>query len=92
MTSQKRRDHTRRAAHASWENTPDRAARTAAARKAAAARFEQQARELHPDATDEDITRIAAELKAAFYERIQSASAQKRRAQAQAKRAERAAA
>lgn len=87
MTTDDRRSHHQRAAHTSWDNTPDRAARTAKARATAMARFERQARELHPDATEEHIAHVAAELKAAFYARIQLASAQKRRGVAQAKNA-----
>jgi hypothetical protein len=62
-------------AHASWANTLDPQSRTAKARAAATARFERQARELHPDATDEQIARIAEQLKKAFYTRMQLASA-----------------
>lgn len=65
-------------AHVSWANTPDRQSRTAKARAAAADRFERQAREQHPDATDEQIAAVAAQLKAAFYTRMQLASAKAR--------------
>lgn len=85
MTPEQRRARARRAANASWENTNDKAARTAKAREAAAARFERQARELHPDASDEHIARVAKQLKDDFYERIQLSSARKRRAAAEAK-------
>jgi hypothetical protein len=50
-------------AHASWANTLDPASRTAKARAAANGRFEKQARELHPDATDEQIARVAEHLR-----------------------------
>lgn len=87
MTPEQRRTRARRAANASWENTTDPAARTAKAREAAAARFEKQARELHPEACDEHITQVAEELKDAFYKRMRLSSAQKRRAKTQAKTA-----
>ncbi len=50
------------AAHTSWANTVDPASRTAKARAAANGRFEKAARELHPDATDEQIEEADAAL------------------------------
>ncbi|HET6356708.1 hypothetical protein [Streptomyces sp.] len=67
-------------AHAMWANTLDPASRTAKARAAAAGRFEKQARELHPDATDEQIARVAEQLKKAFYTEMQLKAAKKRAA------------
>ncbi len=74
------------AAHTSWANTLDPQSRTAKARAAANGRFEKQARELHPDATDEQIARVAAHLKSAHFARIALQAAEARRAQAAAKR------
>ena len=65
-------------AHAMWANTLDPSSRTAKARAAAAGRFEKQARELHPDATDDEIARVAEQLKKAHYTRMQLASANAR--------------
>lgn len=68
------------AAHTSWANTLDPASRTAKARAAANGRFEREARELHPDATDDQIARAAEHLKKAHFKRLALASAQARRA------------
>lgn len=68
------------AANVSWANTLDPASRTAKARAAANGRFEREARELHPDATDQQIARVAAHLKKAYFRRLQLAAAQARRA------------
>lgn len=57
----------RLAAHKSWANTLDPTSRTAKARAAANGRFERQARELHPDATDEQIQRVATSLRKAHF-------------------------
>jgi hypothetical protein len=70
------------AAHTSWANTLDPTSRTAKARAAANGRFEQKARELHPDATDEQIARVAAHLKSAHFKRLALASAKSRRSKA----------
>lgn len=43
-------------------------------------RFEKQAREKHPDATDEQIVRVARHLKSAYFQRLALASAKARRA------------
>ncbi|MFG2759487.1 hypothetical protein [Streptomyces wuyuanensis] len=76
----------RLAVHTSWANTLDPAARTAPARKAAATRFEKQARELHPEATDEQIARVAEHLKKAHYTRMGLASGKARRTKATKRR------
>ncbi|MFD3929728.1 hypothetical protein [Streptomyces sp. NPDC058614] len=68
------------AAHTSWANTLDPASRTAKARAAANGRFEKQARDLHPDATDEQIARVAEHLKSAHFRRLALASSRARRA------------
>jgi hypothetical protein len=85
MDAQDRSLRARLAAHTSWANTLDPQSRTAKARAAANDRFEKQARELHPDATDEQIARVAAHLKSAHAQRMALASAKARRAKAAAK-------
>lgn len=70
------------ASQVSWANTLDPTSRTAKARAAAAGRFEKQARELHPDATDEQIARVAATLRSAHATRMALASAKARRVKA----------
>lgn len=71
----------RYAAHESWARTPDRAARTSAARAGLLARFEREARErLGPDASDADVARAAESAKSAYYARISRAGVQARRA------------
>ncbi|TXS55220.1 hypothetical protein [Streptomyces sp. t39] len=70
----------RLAAHTSWANTLDPASRTAKARSAALGRFEKRAREMHPTATDEQIARVAEQLKRAHYTAMQLKAAASRRA------------
>ncbi|MEV1063435.1 hypothetical protein [Streptomyces sp. NPDC050263] len=70
------------AAHASWANTLDPASRTAKARAAANGRFEREAREKHPGATEAQIVRVAAHLKSAHFKRLALAAAKARRAKA----------
>ncbi|THA78380.1 hypothetical protein E6R60_05705 [Streptomyces sp. A0642] len=73
----------RLASHKSWAGTPDRSARTAAARKASHhTRFLKAARELHPDATDEQITAVAESLRSAHYTELALRSAKARRLKA----------
>lgn len=68
------------ASYQSWANTKDRSARTAAARRASHhTRFIARARELHPDGTDEQITKAADALKKAHYAELARRSAQARR-------------
>jgi hypothetical protein len=69
----------RLAAHSQWAKEPNPTARTEKARKAAASKFEQEARELHPEGDDELIARTAEHLKKAHYARMGLASAAKRR-------------
>lgn len=66
------------AAHESWARTPDRAARTAAARQAFADRFE---REVDPDGVLPPAERAkrAASARKAYYLRLAAASAKARR-------------
>ena len=66
------------AAHTSWARTPDRAARTANARKAALDRFE---REVDPEGTlmPSERARRAASARKAYFARLALKSAQARR-------------
>ncbi|MEW2518117.1 hypothetical protein [Actinacidiphila alni] len=69
----------RLAAHTQWAKELDPSARTAKARAAAEGRFVKQARELHPDASEEQIARAAEHLRKAHFIRMGLASAKKRR-------------
>ncbi|MEU0990464.1 hypothetical protein [Streptomyces sp. NPDC005953] len=74
----------RLASHKSWANTPDRASRTANARRASHhTRFLDMAREKHPDATEQQIEQVAESLKKAFYTENGLKSAQARRIKGQ---------
>jgi hypothetical protein len=86
MDPQDRTLRAKLAAHTSWANTLDPTSRTAKARAAANGRFEKEARELHPDASDEQIARVAEHLKSAYFSRLALQSAAARRAHAAAKR------
>lgn len=68
------------AVQTSWANTLDPTSRTEKARAAADGRFEKQAREKHPTATDEQIARVAKHLKSAHFSRMALASARARSA------------
>jgi hypothetical protein len=70
VTSAERRLHASIAAHSSWANTPDRAARTAKARAALDQRFLDEA--------DGD-PRRAAHLRKVYFQRLALRSAQSRR-------------
>jgi len=87
MDAQDRTLRARLAVHTSWANTLDPKSRTAKARAAANGRFEKQARELHPDASDEQIARVAEHLKKAHYAAMALASAKVRRAKKTAAKA-----
>ncbi|MEU3426634.1 hypothetical protein [Streptomyces gardneri] len=82
MTPAERSLRARLASQTSWANTLDPQSRTAKARAAAAGRFEKQAREMHPAATDEQIARVAAQLRSAHATRMALASAKARRVKA----------
>lgn len=82
LTPEERSLRARIAVRTSWANTLDPTSRTAKARAAADGRFEKQARELHPGATDEQIARSAEHLKSAHYSRMALASAKARRSKA----------
>jgi hypothetical protein len=77
----------RLAVHQSWANTLDPRSRTAKARAAAVGRFEKQARELHPAASDEQIARVAEHLRKAHFAAMALASAKARRAKKTAAKA-----
>ncbi|WP_307825143.1 hypothetical protein [Streptomyces sp. M2CJ-2] len=80
MNTNERSMRMKLAAHTSWANTADRSARTAAARRASHhTRFLDMAREKHPDATDEEIAKVAESLKKAHYQGLALKSAQARR-------------
>ncbi|MFI6861799.1 hypothetical protein ACIBKZ_18185 [Streptomyces sp. NPDC050421] len=79
MNPTERSMRARLAAHISWANTLDPASRTAKARAASMGRFEKQGREKHPDATEEQIARVAQHLKSAYFQRLALASAKSRR-------------
>lgn len=74
------------ASYKSWANTKDRAARTAAARRQSHhGRFVEQARQLHPDGTEQQIADAADALKSAHYRELALRSAQARRLASKAK-------
>lgn len=80
----------RLASHKSWAQTADRSARTEAARKASHhTRFVEQARGLHPDATEEQIANAAESLRKAYYSELALRGVQSRRIKAQEQQAER---
>lgn len=73
----------RLAAHKSWAKTPDRSARTEAARRASHhTRFLEQARRENPDATEQQLEALADSLKKAFYTDLALRSAEARRIRA----------
>lgn len=78
MTPEERTARAKLGAHISWANTTDPTARTEAGRRAAGMRFEKQA---DPDGvlTPQERARRAGHLRAAFYARMQLASATARR-------------
>lgn len=82
MTPEERSLRARLGAHMSWANTLDPASRTAKARAAANGRFEREARAKHPGATDEQIARVADQLRRAHFTRMGLASAKARRLKA----------
>jgi len=68
------------AAHESWARTPDRSARTSAARDARWEKYLEKARDLAPAGADEvDIARRAEHLRQADMKRMALASARARR-------------
>lgn len=80
MDTNERSMRMRIAAHLSWAQTPDRSARTQAARQQSHhGRFIAKARELHPDGTEKQIAAAAEALKKAHYQELALRSAQSRR-------------
>jgi hypothetical protein len=79
MNAEERRLRAQLGAEMSWAKTPDRTARTAPGSRAAEARFEKQAREMHPDAGDEFIAKVAENLRRAHFRRMGLESARRRR-------------
>lgn len=79
MTPEQRRMRAEKAAHTSWANTADPAARTAPARRAALGRFERQ---VDPDGTmdPDERERRAASARKAFYRSMAYSSARSRAA------------
>ncbi|MDX3074579.1 hypothetical protein [Streptomyces sp. MI02-7b] len=77
----------RLAAHISHANDADPTARTAPARAAANEKFVKQAREMHPDASDERIAQVAEHLRKAHFIRLGRASGAARRAKAKTAKA-----
>jgi hypothetical protein len=56
-----------RAAHLSWAATADRAARAQKGQRGLLASFERQAREMHPEASDDVIAECADSLRKAHF-------------------------
>jgi hypothetical protein len=79
MNEEERKLRAQLGAEISWANTADRTARTAPGSRAAEARFEKEARERHPDASEEQIAQVAEHLRKAHFRRMGLASATKRR-------------
>lgn len=71
------------AVNTSWAKTKNRSERTANGRAAARGRFDEQARELHPELSDEEIAIRAEHLRKAHFQRMALKSSQARRARAQ---------
>lgn len=69
----------RLAAHSQWAKEANPTARTAKARAAAESKFVTQAREIHPDGSDEVIARAAEHLRKAHFARMGLKSAAARR-------------
>lgn len=80
MTPAERKLRSQIAVKTSWANTANRTARTAPAREKSAARFEKQARELHPDAPEAQIRQAATALAEAHMARMTLKSIQARAA------------
>jgi hypothetical protein len=80
MNAKERTLRARLAAHTQWAKEADPSSRTAKARRAADARFLKEARQLHPDGTEDQIARAAVQLRKAHYSRMALASAKSRRA------------
>lgn len=88
MDPQERSVQMRLASYRSWANTADRSARTANARKASHERFLVQARQMHPDASDEQVAQAAEMLRRAHFTELSQRSAQARRIRREEKQRE----
>lgn len=77
MTPEQRSDRARLGAHAMWAKTADRAARTEPLRNGLLAKFEREAREMHPDADDRVIAQVVESLRLAHCARMRLAKARK---------------
>jgi hypothetical protein len=75
MDAAQRSDRARLGAHAMWAKTADRAARTEPGRSGLLAKFEREAREMHPDADDRTIALAVESLKQAHCARMRMAKA-----------------
>lgn len=73
------------AVQTSWANTEDRTARTEPGRAGLLAKYERQAREMHPDASEDAVIKAGAALYAAHFARMSLASARSRAAKASTK-------
>lgn len=81
LTPEQTRARASLAAHESWARTPDRAARTAAAREARWQRYLERARELQgPQATPEAVERAAEHLRQADMARMSLKASRARQA------------
>ncbi|MDX2707301.1 hypothetical protein PV350_31265 [Streptomyces sp. PA03-6a] len=83
MSPEERQARAELGARVSWANTIDRTARTEAARRAKEEKYFAQAREMHPDATDEQVAQVAEQLKEAAMARMRLAAATARRKKAE---------
>jgi hypothetical protein len=77
-TPEQRVLHAKRAQHIRWAGVADPAAETAPARAAFHAKFEAEARQLHPDGSPETIARAAEHLRKAHMARLALASSKAR--------------
>lgn len=80
MTPAERKLIAQIAVQTSWANTPNRTARTAAAREGFDARFVRLALEKHPGLTGEALAKCAEALRKAHFARLSLKSAQARAA------------
>lgn len=69
-TPEQRVLHAKLAQHIRWAGVADRSAETAPARAGLRAKFETQARQLHPDGSPETIARAAESLRKAHFARL----------------------
>jgi hypothetical protein len=85
MNAEERHLRAKLGAETSWANTTDRTARTAPGARAAEARFHTKAREMHPDASEQHIAKVAENLRRAHFTRMALAAAASRRRKKAAK-------